>query len=200
MLLHALLLPLLTTATAPALESLAVAGLAQEYVVEGVIEHAFVLRTAGSEQVLLLSRTGSFQDGSDADQRSARLYATLYRLQGDERTREWVVQDRVDACMLDLTAEFTDPPATVSDADADGVPEIWVSYRTACRGDVSPATLKLIGYEGNQKYALRGTARLSMGDSGEGGDYTADAAFTKAPAALLTFAQQHWTQIRDEHF
>jgi len=54
----------------------------------------------------------------------------------------------VDACPFDITAQFTQPALRVSDADADEKPEFWVGSRVSCRGDVSPATLKVIGYEG----------------------------------------------------
>lgn len=193
-----LLLPLAALGAEPTLAPLPMAGLDQEYVVDGVMTAAYRLSSAEPPYTLILSRTGSFSV-AEGGQRSARLYATLFADGADGYEQRWLIQDRVDACPVDITAAFTDRPAVVSDADADGVPEFWVSYRISCRGDVSPSTLKLIGYEGSQKYALRGTSRLQFGDSSEGGDYQADAAFKAAPL-LQAFAEQLWIQVRDESF
>lgn len=193
-----LLLPLAALGADPVLAPLPLDGLDQEYVVDGVITAAFRLSAAEPAYTLILSRTGSFSV-ADSDERSARLYATLFADSADGHAQRWLIQDRVDACPVDITAAFTDRPAVVSDADADGVPEFWVSYRISCRGDVSPSTLKLIGYEGSQKYALRGRSRLQLGDSNEGGEYQVDAAFKAAPL-LQAYAQQLWMQVRDEAF
>lgn len=194
-------------ATADAAEPLRAEPLATPdaaFVVDGVVQSAFRLRTGAETLTLLLSRTGTFdapRSDPEAYLRSARLYATLYEdLPEDEGVRQrWRIQDLVDECPADLTAAFTDPPLKISDADADGEPEIWVAYRIACRGDVSPSTLKIIGYEGTQKYALRGRSRITLGDIREGGDSSPDAALAKAPK-LLAQASSFWAQVRDESF
>lgn len=193
-----LLLPLAALGAEPTLTALPIDGLDQEYVVDGVMTAAWRLNSSAQPYTLILSRTGSFSV-TEGDEHSARLYATLFADTADGHQQRWVIQDRVDACPFDITAAFTGAPARVSDADADGVPEFWVSYRVSCRSDVSPSTLKLIGYEGTQKYALRGTSRLQLGDSSEGGDYQADAAFKAAPL-LLEYAKQLWMAVRDERF
>lgn len=174
------------------------------FVVDGVVQSAFHIRTGGRTLTLVLSRTGTFdapRTDPEAYLRSARLYATMFEdLPGDQGARQrWRIQDLVDECPADLTAEFTEPALRVSDADADGEPEIWVAYRIACRGDVSPSNLKIIGYEGTQKYALRGRSRISLGESQEGGDAIPDAALAKAPE-LLALASSFWAQVRDERF
>lgn len=196
--LFSLLLPLLALAGEPQLAPLPVAGLEQQYVVEGVITAAYRTNLSPQQHTLILSKTGSFRDG-DLDIRSARLFATLFADDPDGHQQTWLIQDRVDTCPVDITAEFTDPSVSVSDADGDGEPEFWVSYRLACRGDVSPATLKIIGYEGAQKYALRGTTRLLLAESRDGGDFQADPAFERAPK-LLEHASELWMRVRDERF
>ena len=170
--------------TGPSVSPLVVNELHNNYAVDGVIDSAYRIAAAKQNYTLILSRTGNFAQSSNSDERSARLYATLFAEQGDEHMQVWLIQDRVDACPFDITAEFTQPALSVSDADGDGEAEFWVGYRVSCRSDVSPATLKLIGYEGAQKYVLRGSARLQLGDSSEGGEYVADAALQKAPALL----------------
>ena len=193
-----LLLPLAALGVEPTLSVLPTDKLEQEYAVDGIMTAAYRLDSGDQSYTLILSRTGSYAAG-DGDERSARLYATLFANTADGHQQRWRIQDRVDACPVDVTAEFTGKPAVVSDADADGVPEFWVSYRITCRGDVSPSTLKLIGYEGSQKYAMRGSSRLMLGDSSEGGEYQTDAALKSAPL-LLESARKLWMEVRDEGF
>jgi hypothetical protein len=193
-----LLLPLLALAGEPSLPPLPIAGLEREYAVNGVITAAYRTDAGKQQRTLILSRTGSFSV-DDHEARSARLYATLFVDGADGAQQAWLIQDLVDTCPVDIDAEFTTPPASISDADADGEPEFWVSYRVACRGDVSPATLKLIGYEGTQKYALRGTTRLAFDGGSDGGEFEPDPAFKGAPK-LLEHARGLWLGVRDEHF
>ncbi|MFO1494418.1 MAG: hypothetical protein U1F26_07150 [Lysobacterales bacterium] len=192
------LLSALSLSATPSLTPVAPLDDSGRYAVDGVARSQWQIQNAKERYTLVLSTTGSFRL-RDGDERSARLYATLFVDHGDESQQQWVIQDRVDDCPFDLTASFTDPAVFASDADQDGKVEIWVAYRLACRSDVSPATLKLIGYEGQQKYALRGTARLTLGESHEGGDFQADPALSKAPA-LLKQAEAWWLQIREDRF
>jgi hypothetical protein len=198
----ALNLQLLTLVAAPISHALPPQDLDQQYSFDGVAEAGWRLTAGARDYVLVLSRTGTYttKPGNDIDIRSARLYANFYALNGDEHALQFTITDFVEDCPVDVTARFTDPAMAVSDLDKDGEPEIWVSYFTACRGDVSPATLKLIGYEGKQKFAMRGTARAHFGEHTEGGTFTADAALKAAPPAFLEFAQAQWMKVRDERF
>jgi hypothetical protein len=109
------------------------------------------------------------------------------------------VHDFVAECSLDLAAQFAPKSLTVTDLDQDGTAEVWLVYRTTCRGDVSPSTQKIIMYEGPRKYAVRGTSRLALGGGQhDGGTYTLDAAWAAAPATFRQHAAQLWQQHRDE--
>jgi len=193
-----LLLPLCALAVTPQLSTLPIAGLDREYRVDGVIMAAYRTHLDQQQHTLILSNTGTFRvDGHDA--RSARLYATLFADGDDGARQRWLIEDLVDTCPVDVTAQFRDPATTISDADGDGTPEIWIAYLVTCRSDVSPATLKLIGHEGAQKYALRGHTRMLFPDSTVGGEYEADPALKRAPK-LLEHASKLWMAVRDEHF
>lgn len=198
----ALSLHLLTLVSAPISQALPPEDLAQQYSFDGVAQAGWRFSAGERDYVLVLSRTGTYtvKPGDDIDMRSARLYANLFALDGDEHTLAFTIMDFVEDCPVDVTARFTDPAMALSDLDRDGEPEVWVSYFTACRGDVSPATLKLIGYEGKQKFAMRGSARAHFGEHTEGGTFTADAALKAAPPAFLEFAQAQWMKVRDERF
>ncbi len=71
-------------------------------------------------------------------------------------------------------------------------------YKTTCHGDVSPCDMKIIMYENNQKYAVRGESRVQVGvlDNGEkqfiGGEYKLDENFKKGPKVFKEFAQKLW--------
>ena len=132
------------------------------------------------------------RDGQRAD-----LYAYHYPTTGPVPT--WQVHDFVADCPLDLEARFLPKALTVTDLDQDGTAEIWLVYRTTCRGDVSPSTQKIIMHEGPRKYAVRGTSRVALGGGQhDGGTYTLDAAWKTAPATFCQHAAQLWQQHRDE--
>lgn len=127
------------------------------------------------------------------DAQRADLYAYQYPATGTAPT--WQVHDFVADCPLDLQARFRPRGLTVTDLNQDGTAEVWLVYRTVCRGDVSPSTQKIIMYEGPRKYAVRGTSRLSLGNGQhDGGSYTFDAALQAAPAAFRQHAAQLWKQ------
>jgi hypothetical protein len=127
----------------------------------------------------------------------ADLYAYQYPAAGAAPT--WQVHDFEADCPLDLEAKFLPRGLTVTDLDQDGTAEVWLAYRTTCRGDVSPSTQKIIMYEGPRKYAVRGTSRIAIGNGQyDGGTYTLDAAWLDAPAAFRQHAVQLWRQHRDE--
>ncbi|HET9503059.1 MAG TPA: hypothetical protein VFO93_05940 [Hymenobacter sp.] len=127
----------------------------------------------------------------------ADLYAYQYPATGAAPT--WQVHDFADDCPLDLEARFLSKALTVTDLDQDGTAEVWLVYRTTCRGDVSPSTQKIIMYEGPRKYAVRGTSRIALGGGRhDGGTYTLDAAWAAAPASFRQHAAQLWQQHRNE--
>lgn len=68
-------------------------------------------------------------------------------------------------------------------------------YKTVCHGDVSPVTMKIIMYEGNKKYAVRGDTRVSVSEGHTmGGEYTFDDAFKNGPAAFREYAKKLWAK------
>jgi hypothetical protein len=132
-----------------------------------------------------------------SDGQRADLYAYQYPASGPAST--WQLHDFVADCPLDLAAEFRPKGLTVTDLDQDGTAEVWLVYRTTCRGDVSPSTQKIIMHEGAQKYAVRGTSRIAIGNGQhDGGTYVLDAAWQAAPVAFRQHAAQLWQQHRAE--
>lgn len=199
--LGALLIAASTLAPASDLSTTPVPAAAVQELVHGMVREAVRFREGEQTLTLVLSETGRHGDGDAGE--SARLYATLFETgeNGDFRQR-WRLSDWVIDCPLDLTLAYTQPAHHLRDADRDGLIEVWVSYRLACRGDVSPTALKLIGYEGTQKLAMRGSSTLVYQFDGQshtesGPPPEVDAALARQPA-LHAEAERIWQTIARE--
>ncbi len=127
------------------------------------------------------------------DYREKYLFAHHYLLFEDSIKQTWKVTDYIKECPLDIAADFVKNTFQVTDLDKDGVGEVWMMYLLTCTGDVSPAEMKIILYEGTQKHAMRGENKVDIGN-GEfvGGDYKFDKAFNQAPTVFRDFAKKLW--------
>ena len=132
-----------------------------------------------------------------SDGQRADLYAYQYPATGPAPS--WQVHDFEADCSLDIEAQFRPKGLTITDLDQDGTAEVWLVYRTTCRGDVSPSTQKIIMREGAKKYAARGNSRIQVGAKQyDGGDYQLDAAFQAAPAVFRQQAVKLWQRYVNE--
>ncbi len=170
---------------------------------EGKIKDAIRWKDSSGENIVITSETGIYQstkfkhesDGSDAE-----LFAYHFIKTNGSFQQTWKVYDFISDCPVDIVTEFVDSTFQLTDLDQDGIAEIWMMYKTACHGDVSPLDMKIIMYEGSQKYAIRGEDKVMHGvdDNGEkmymGGEYTTDAAFSRGPAEFLEFAKKLWKE------
>lgn len=168
--------------------------------VQGDVVLAIRFHDSAGDNLLVLSQTGIHPSGSDPDFRGAEVYGYQYLLKGGAWTQTWKIQDQVKDCPNDVTAAHLTDSLEVTDLDGDGLAETSFLYRTACRGDVSPCTQKLMMHEGATKYALRGTARIEVGGTPQGGDYEVDPAFKAAPPAFLAEARALWEATALETF
>lgn len=125
----------------------------------------------------------SLKDTNDA--RTAKLFAYHFIEKGTELEQQWKVYDFEKDCPLDILASFSKESVQLTDLNKNGIPEIWMIYKTYCKGDVSPSTMKLIMYEGKQKYAMRGTSKVRVSEKEYmGGEYKFDKAFEASTAAI----------------
>jgi hypothetical protein len=97
-----------------------------------------------------------------ADESSAELFACHYLIK-EKPELLWDMYDAQWNCPFDLTAEFVGSPE-ITDLDNNGIMESFITYRLACRSDVSPAKMKIIVHQGKQKYGLRGYSILKVND------------------------------------
>jgi len=96
-------------------------------------------------------------------QDKSELYAYLFQKKKGEETfnRIWKVYDYTECFGVDWFTGFIPKATTITDIDKDGISEISMPYVLICRGGMDPGTMKIIMYEGNTKYALRGTTKVA---------------------------------------
>jgi hypothetical protein len=148
------------------------------------------------DHIVITTETGETKtkNSENSDGRNAALYAYHYNITGaDQFKLSWQTYDFIADCPFDITANYVPGTFTVTDADNNGIAEVWLVYRTVCRSDVSPSDMKIIMHEGDKKYAVRGTNKVKIsGKDYGGGTYTFDAAFKAAPPAFRKYAADTW--------
>ncbi len=122
---------------------------------------------------------------------SRALFAQIFT--GPKLRELRLVRDAVESCKLDLVASFVAGSLSITDEDADGVPEIAFGYDLDCDATAKPTPRKLIVVEGPDKHALRGRA-IGADPDGKplGGDYKAE--FKNAPK-LQQWAEARWKKL-----
>lgn len=177
--------------------------LSEQIVYKGNFIRAVSWTDSIGENMVLLTRTTSTTTKDEFDQnvRSRSLYAYHYVLYPDSVCLSWRIYDFVKECELDMILHFLDKSFSITDLDHDGKAEIWIMYKVSCQGDVSPVPMKIIMYEHNQKYAVRGTSRTRINENEyAGGDYHFDTSFQKAPEVFRAFAIQLWNTYQLENW
>ena len=165
----------------------------------GNIAHAIRWTDNTGDNVVILSTTDKTQTQNEPDNSNGSLYAYHFLISGNSNKQTWRVYDFVKDCPVDMILEFVDNTLAVTDLNNDGKAEVWMMYKVSCQGDVSPVTMKLIMYEGNKKFAARGTTRVKVSETEEtGGEYAFDDAFKKAPAAFRQYADKLWKEHKTE--
>ncbi|GAB1409546.1 hypothetical protein MASR1M90_07000 [Desulfovibrionales bacterium] len=167
--------------------------------VHGHLVKGFHFADGMGEGLVLLTESGIIteMDEYENEVQSKDIYAYAYRLVEQDAHLVWRIMDFTRQCDLDgFDASFIVEGVKFTDLDSDGVAEIWVPYVLSCRGDPGPMTMKIIMYEGVQKYALRGVTNswISLQERA-GGEYSYDDAFAAGPREFLRFAQGLWSEL-----
>ncbi|MGC4041834.1 MAG: hypothetical protein QM710_13895 [Flavobacterium sp.] len=186
-----------------AVKQLDLADIPKEITYEGAIKKAVRWIDGLGDNIVILTETGIYQnekfkhenDGGDAE-----LFAYHFIVKEGSASLAWRVYDYISDCPVDIEAQFINGTFQVTDINNDGIGEIWMMYRTVCHGDVSPSNMKIIMYQGQQKFALRGYSKVVIGIDKkgikhyEGGDYKHDQAFAEGPKEFLAFAKKLWKE------
>jgi len=147
------------------------------------------------DNIVILTATDKTPSKGPLDGRDAALYAYHYLVSGDSIKQTWKVYDYVKDCPVDIDLYFVDKTFAVTDLNKDGKAEVWIMYKNSCRGDVSPAPMKIIMYQDDKKFAVRGTNKVQhSANQYDGGAFTFDDAFKKAPAEFRQYAERLWKQ------
>jgi hypothetical protein len=161
----------------------------------GKLKNAIRWTDKSGDNILVTAETGAYRDTKvkhENDGSDAALYAGHY-IVGDSLHLTWKVYDFINDCNVDFTAAFMKNTLQVTDLNNDGIGEVWIMYKTACQGDVSPLSMKIIMYEGTQKFAMRGHNKVRVAEKEYiGGDYKFDDAFNAGPKAFRDFALKLW--------
>jgi hypothetical protein len=146
--------------------------------------------------IVLTTATGEQPQKGEDGFKQAHLYSYLYQLGGNgQSSLIWQMHDLISDCNLDLATEFVPGSLSITDLDKDGKAEVWVAYRLACSGDISPSELKIIMHEGITKYAKRGIGKIKIGNSvqPDGGEIASDE-FKQAPISFKQYAGRLWNK------
>ncbi|MEI6090225.1 MAG: hypothetical protein WCR42_07225 [bacterium] len=139
-------------------------------------------------------------DSYEADFINRELYAARYCVSNGKVNVVWQLEDEVHQCPADMTLKFLGKPQ-ITDLNGDNTAEVWFLYTLGCRSDVSPVDMKLIMYDGKNKYAIRGTRILQYEGQTEfdGGDKKMDEAFYKLSDNYQKYAWKLWNKFKTEH-
>lgn len=160
----------------------------------GIIKDAVQWTDVQGVHLLISSETGVYQNEGEGGS-SAELFAWHYIVNKDAAELTWKVTDFIKDCPVDIETHFLPGTFTVTDLNKDGITEIWLMYVTVCHGDVSPMDMKIIMYEGSQKFAMRGQNKIRFSPNEfMGGEYKFDEAFSKGPATFRAFAKKMWNK------
>jgi hypothetical protein len=163
---------------------------------KGGMKDALRWKDDSGDNYAIICETGVYKgDKQDAEMetKDAEVYAFRYLMKGDNPETQWKIQDFEHDCPFDIVCSFLKNTFQVTDLNDNGIGEVWVMYKTTCTSDASPSVLKLIMYEGNSKYAMRGHTKIKFGEADHvGGDYKFDEAFNAAPKKIRDFALKLW--------
>lgn len=171
---------------------------------EGFIKNAVRWKDKSGDNIVLTTETGIYfndklKHESD-DSSDAELYAYHFVISNNNAKQTWTVKDFIADCPVDITASFVKNTFKVTDLNKNGIAEVWLMYKTVCHGDVSPSNMKIIMYEGNNKYAMRGENKVQVGSdvndkaSFIGGEFKLDANFKNGPKVFKEYAQNLWKE------
>lgn len=153
------------------------------------------------DNIVILTVTDKTQSKNAPDDgySDGALYAYHYLLSGDSSKQTWKVFDNVKECSVDMFLYFVDKTFAVTDLNKDGKAEVWIMYKVSCQGDVSPIPMKIIMYQDNKKFAVRGTTKVKVSVTEYmGGQYSFDGAFKNAPIEFRQYAEKLWKKHKEE--
>lgn len=149
------------------------------------------------DNIVLLTATDATQSKNAPDDSNSdrALYVYHFLVSGDSIKQTWKAYDYVKECPVDMDLYFVDKAFAVTDLNKDGRAEVWIMYKASCHGDVSPIPMKIIMYQDNKKFAVRGTTKVQVSaNEYKGGKFALDDAFKEGPTEFREYAEKLWKQ------
>lgn len=163
---------------------------------KGQIKEGRRWKDSRGENIVILTQSGVYWKSVYDATRSAKLYAYHFIKGVDNTFKEvWKMIEMVDGCAFDVRCEFYKNSLTITDLDNDGLAEVAFAFALNCKSGPHPDEKKLVFYEGNDQYRIKGTATVLKGKQKLGGDKEVEKKFEKAPDAFLAFANKQWNKF-----
>lgn len=161
----------------------------------GIIKHAVTWTDSSGTHFVVASETGNVENRKQPENQDAELFAYHYSRTTAGFQLSWKLYDFIKDCPVDIKASFIKNTFAVTDLNQNGQAEVWLMYKTVCHGDVSPNDMKIVMYENDRKYAVRGRNKVSVSEKETiGGEFRFDAAFRNGPQAFRTYATKLWNR------
>lgn len=150
------------------------------------------------DNLLLLTETGEFASADSAeyeDNRDAELHVYHYIKKADLWQKIANVNDQINSCPVDIVTQFVPGALFITDLDGNGIAEATFAYQLTCTGGIDNKVMKLIMLEHKNKYVIRGTTTLNMGEKIPGTmKYEAG-----IPEPFKVFMIKQWKAFETEH-
>lgn len=209
-------------------EKIALSDLPSSIKVQGVATEAWKWNDNSGENILVLSQVAPHSNESKSknedEGETASLHAIQYIKKNDKYEYVWGLNEEEKACPVDISCAFIPGSTSISDLNKNGFAEIKVQYAMACRGDVSPATMKLVIRENGVDYGLMGNRwiaydpklKFDVNESNVNlektpklkdemaelertmGRYESERRFANAPSEFLPYAKSEWLKYVKE--
>lgn len=186
-------------------EEVSTENLPKEINFDGKLKEITKLKDLNGEHIIVLTETGEIPSKKiiqQEDETDFRIFAYDYLFDKNENKYKlnWKIQDFISNCEFDLMMGFLKNTFKITDLNKNGIAEIWTMYSMTCTSDVSPSKIKIIMYEGKQKFALRGNSIVNPGTEKIGGDYNLDENLSKAPKEIKEFALKMWKENNEQKY
>lgn len=186
-------------------ENISSKNLPKEINFEGKLKEITKLKDSNGDHIIVLTKTGEIPSKQIIEQEDETdfkifVYDYLFDKNDNKYKLNWKIQDFISNCEFDLMMGFVKNTFKITDLNKNEIAEIWTMYSMTCTSDVSPSEMKIIMYEGKQKFALRGSSIVNTGTEKIGGDYKLDKSLSKAPKEIKEFALKMWKDNNEQKY
>ncbi|GAA4469920.1 hypothetical protein GCM10023093_30190 [Nemorincola caseinilytica] len=146
------------------------------------------------ENIVVISETPSAQSITRPEKGyyEAALDARHFVREEEHWRPRWTLHDQVNECNLQIAANFVQNTFDITDLDNNGIAEVWLVYKVGCYGKNRPSFMKVIMYESETRYSMKGLTDVGAKGKYGGNDRSFDANFNKGPAIFREHATQLW--------